>query len=232
MYKLIGGKKIEYISFGKGPNLIFLHGGSVSFRVHTSFLRKLSKHFNVYAPSMPGAGKSSRLPKDWEFENYAEVLEGFVNKMGIDNPIICGHSLGGAIAVDFAARYPNLLSKLVLIAPAGVKQEASGKSIFEVFKNSIKALVRGKSYVREDILINVLYHGFDLVKIANIFGALDLRNQMKKVKAKTVVIWGKDDSIISVKGAKVYEANLRKCKIYKMEGGHDVISTHQEKITA
>ena len=117
----IDNLSIEYIALGEGDDLLFLHGGSVSFRTNLPFLEELSKHFRVWAFSFPGAGKSSNLPKGWKFEDYVKIVNGFVTKVGI-RPILCGHSIGGAIAIKVAATFPRSFNKIVLLSPAGLKE--------------------------------------------------------------------------------------------------------------
>src|SRR5204863_2412788 len=114
---------IELITGGKGKKiLLFLHGiGSVP-HAYSKLYKQLSAKYYIVAPSLPGHGntnlKENFIVKDSNktLANYVEFLEILVEEMEIESPItLMGHSLGGAIAVKFAAKNKNKVDHLILI---------------------------------------------------------------------------------------------------------------------
>lgn len=111
----IGELNIHYDKQGSGSPLILLHGlgnNSQSFRDQ---IAQLKKSFTVIAWDAPGYGKSSDMPKLFKnFTEFSDVLKQFITKLNYDSVHLLGHSMGAAIAVDFAHRYPNMVKKLIL----------------------------------------------------------------------------------------------------------------------
>lgn len=96
----IKGYKIEYWHKGKGATLFFFHGAFGSFRFYMRLLNILSSKYSVYAPSLPGMGKSESPQGEPSFQMYAEIIHEFINKFSNKNKyLLMGHSLGAAIIV-------------------------------------------------------------------------------------------------------------------------------------
>jgi len=105
---------------GSGPPLLYLHAaGGLRWG---PFLDRLSAGSTVYAPELPGTSAADPQAIH-KVENFADLLliyEELVHGLGIAGAPAIGESLGGMMAADLAAHFPSLLSKLVLIAPAGL----------------------------------------------------------------------------------------------------------------
>ena len=99
------------------PPLVFLHGFAGDKLTWQFFFQPLSKLFKLYAFDLPGHGDTRFEPvwNEWRFGDWlAETLEA----LGIQNPHIVAHSMGGRIALDFAAE--NLAASLHLLSCAGL----------------------------------------------------------------------------------------------------------------
>ncbi|MGF1533085.1 MAG: alpha/beta fold hydrolase [Bernardetiaceae bacterium] len=117
------GVRLAYTEQGNGKKtLLFVHGlGSYAPAWHKN-IAELSKHYRCIAIDLPGYGQSGKdeaWPYDMRF--FAEVIRDFILKKDLHTLTLVGHSMGGQIAMTFAMTYPNLLDKLVLIAPAGLE---------------------------------------------------------------------------------------------------------------
>ncbi|MGH6739500.1 MAG: alpha/beta fold hydrolase [Bradyrhizobium sp.] len=118
-YKL-GEIELEVHEGGKGPPLLFLHGGS-GLDPAAPFLALLSRTFHVIAPSHPGFGGSS-LPI-WidSVEDFAHVHLELIGRMKLAGVTLVGHSVGGWTAAEMATKSTAAIDKLVLMAPVGIK---------------------------------------------------------------------------------------------------------------
>jgi pimeloyl-ACP methyl ester carboxylesterase len=113
---------IAYMDEGKGDDtLVFLHGLANYAPVWKHQVAGLSKHHRCIAIDLPGNGLSSRGDYPYSMFFYAECVVRFLEKMDLKKVVLCGHSMGGQIALIVALRYPHLLERLVLIAPAGLE---------------------------------------------------------------------------------------------------------------
>lgn len=108
-----------YLEAGTGPAVVLLHGiGSRSFSWSTQ-LERWSGHYRVVAWDAPGYGASDDLPQpEADASDYADAFADFLDALGIERPVVVGHSLGALIAGTFASRYPERARALVLLSVA------------------------------------------------------------------------------------------------------------------
>lgn len=101
---------------GSGTPILMLHsywGNQCLFDSLANFLKV--KH-RVIRIDMPGHGKSDAPPADYHFDSFAAMLHELIVKLNIHQKIVViGHSMGGYAAMAFAAKYPELIEKLVLM---------------------------------------------------------------------------------------------------------------------
>lgn len=121
----VGGARIHYVDRGDGPTLLLIHGLGSNMRTFThSVLDRLVGEFRVVVMERPGSGESSRDPRaDARLRSQAETVSAFIHALGLDRPVLVGHSLGGAVALVVALDYPEQVRGLALIAPHANVQE-------------------------------------------------------------------------------------------------------------
>ncbi|MEH0157912.1 alpha/beta fold hydrolase [Limibacter armeniacum] len=106
--------ELFYREQGSGQPLIILHGLFGSSDNWLSIAKTLSEDYHVYIVDQRNHGQSPNTP-EFDYETFVEDLKNFIQEKGIENPIIIGHSMGGKVAMQFAAKYPEMLSKLVVV---------------------------------------------------------------------------------------------------------------------
>jgi pimeloyl-ACP methyl ester carboxylesterase len=118
-----GRTKIRVYEGGSGEPLLYLHGAG-GLLPDDPFLEALSRRFRVSAPLLPGYEDSEGA------DNLRTMLDvtlwGFdvIEALGIERPILVGHSMGGMIAAEMAAVCPRDVHRLALVAPAGLWLDA------------------------------------------------------------------------------------------------------------
>lgn len=116
---------IAYMDEGKGEQtMLFLHGLGNYAPVWTNQIAAFKADYRCIALDLPGNGYSSRGEYPYTLFFYAETIVQFIQKMQLKKVVMCGHSLGGQIALIIALRFPELLDRLILIAPAGFESFA------------------------------------------------------------------------------------------------------------
>jgi pimeloyl-ACP methyl ester carboxylesterase len=114
---------IHYRVKGTGPDVLMIHGWASSWRMWERPMHHLAlAGFRAWALDLPGCGESDtlHLSNGWyTISNLTSVVEAFVERTGIGQAAVVGHSMGGAIALELAAsrRRPDATRALVLIAP-------------------------------------------------------------------------------------------------------------------
>lgn len=121
----VGGARIHYLDRGSGPTLLLIHGLGGSMRTFThSVLDRLSGEFRVVVMERPGAGHSTRDPRAGaRLSSQAETVSAFIRALGLERPVLVGHSLGGAVALAVALDHPEQVRGLALVAPLANVQE-------------------------------------------------------------------------------------------------------------
>lgn len=104
---------------GRGPALVLLHGFMMDGWYWRAMLPSLATTHDPIAIDLPGFGESDRPRRfSYDFAGFASVVEEVLDRLGVARAQVVGHSLGGGVALTLAARRPERVERLALIAPA------------------------------------------------------------------------------------------------------------------
>jgi len=107
-----------------GPPVVLLHGLASDAATWDRAAQHLAAHgLRVLAVDLLGHGRSDKPAGDYLLDDFADSLDAFFPAVGLESATVCGHSLGGAIAVHFAAQYPHRVDRLVLVSAGGLGRE-------------------------------------------------------------------------------------------------------------
>lgn len=111
----VAGIRIGYEQAGEGPPLVLLHGAVSDCRVWEAQIEAFSHRFSVIAWDAPGCGQSTDPPESFRLPDYADALAGVLGQLGVGPAHVLGHSFGGALALELAARHPSAVATLILV---------------------------------------------------------------------------------------------------------------------
>jgi pimeloyl-ACP methyl ester carboxylesterase len=116
----VDGLQLHYIDSGSGQPVVLIHGASTNIRDFTSSLvPMLAKHNRVLAFDRPGHGYSTRPVGDWpDPAVQASYLRAALDALGIEQPLLVGHSWSGAVVLAYLLNYPQDATGGVLLAGA------------------------------------------------------------------------------------------------------------------
>lgn len=121
----IRGTDIHYLEFGSGQSLLFLHGnGSSGLNWHQQ-IDFFKDRYRVIAYDSINHGHSGNSPRNQPEPDRVEELELVLAALGIERPILCGHSMGGSTVVRWACRHPAAALALI-VSGSGVARSGSG----------------------------------------------------------------------------------------------------------
>jgi 2-hydroxy-6-oxonona-2,4-dienedioate hydrolase len=104
---------------GSGEPLVLMAGTGGHLEAYAHNIGALAEHFRVIAYDYPGHGYTTHATADLELPDYVAHLAGLLDALGIERAHLNGESLGGWVAVKFAAAHPERTGRLVLNTPGG-----------------------------------------------------------------------------------------------------------------
>ncbi len=227
----VQGLPVEVLEAGTGTPLVFLHGGGIIEGV--DFLDALADRFHVYAPLLPGYGRSEPNLTLTSRETVADHLGAVLDALGLDRVHLGGHSLGAWRAANFAARHPQRVDRLVLAAPIGMS--VPGHPVFNMMA-ATPAERRQVLTNDQNIWVGRIPTGpdpdpaFDAArgKEHQAMGRFSpgpadaaLPEIVANITAETLVLWGEGDRLIPVAHAAVWVRLLPNATLQTFEGaGH------------
>ncbi|MDX8537331.1 alpha/beta hydrolase [Mesorhizobium abyssinicae] len=115
----IDGNRIHYVEEGEGRPIVFLHGlGAQLHHFRHTLFGRFGPGYRVIALDRPGSGYSVRAgDATGRLPEQAEIVRRFIDRLGLEKPLVVGHSLGGAIALTLAVEHPGTISGIALLAP-------------------------------------------------------------------------------------------------------------------
>ncbi len=210
----IGGDTIHYAaprelgSSERGARILFIHGPGVDHRLFEGQLRFFAPSQTPIAPDLLGHGQSSGDALE-EVVEWASFLDDFIGTLGLAPVILCGHALGGAIALEYAHRFPNKVEALTLIGtgvtfpwaadaaadlaadPAGYRERNATRGLREPpLPQPAEALTAARMAQRPETAIR------DLVAAAK----WDGRPRLASIQAPTHIIFGEEDPLVEQAG--------------------------------
>jgi pimeloyl-ACP methyl ester carboxylesterase len=135
----IDGQRLHYVDTkGAGPAIVMIHGLGGTLRNYTyALVDKLSGEFRVIAVDRPGSGYSGRQDDaPARLGAQADTLAKFMRALGLKQPLLVGHSLGGALSLAIALDHPDCAGALALIAPLTHAQDDVPEPFQGLFVNS------------------------------------------------------------------------------------------------
>lgn len=223
------GARIRFVEAGEGAGktpLLLIHDFCATRAIWTPMIAKLAERFHVLAPDLPGFGASEKPdPQRYAYgwDAFAESLYDLVAALGLGRIHVCGHGMGGGIALSLAAMHPSLVHKQVLasalvydpqehalermgrlpLVGALLWRQALGRALFRAYVQS--TMYSGATKIPAG-RIDELYDVFDApgarqAALATLVAKSDTRPlvaHLPRVSADTLVVWGRDDQIAPI----------------------------------
>ncbi|HKV05356.1 MAG TPA: alpha/beta fold hydrolase [Candidatus Acidoferrales bacterium] len=228
---------VRYHESGKGQPLVFLHGAG-GLDLDQGLLGVLAESFHVYAPLLPGYGDSEECAELRDMLDFTLHTWDVVGALGLKDPILVGFSMGGMIASEMAAVAPRDVSRLALIAPAGLwLDDHPIADIFALLPYELPHYL----FHDEAAGAKVMTAGADLsdpaflqaflVQNARQLGAAGkilfpipdrgLASRLYRIQAKTLLIWGQSDKLIPPVYAQAFQRAIAGADLVLIpEAGH------------
>lgn len=181
----LNGTSIYYEQSGSGPDLVFLHGYTCNLEDWRWTANALAERYRVLLFDLSCHGRSEKTGEDLNLDGLTEDTHAIIQGLGIEKPVLIGHSMGGMVALDFALRYPEEVRALVLaeahthidttarIIGSGVYDERTPR---EIVSQIDATMGEGGKYVTKSLFNSLM--------------AFDVRRDVSALKMPVLFLWG------------------------------------------
>lgn len=220
-YLKIDSLEIAYVDEGAGDKTILLiHGLATYLPSWDKLIDNLKTKYRCIAIDLPGYGRSSKGDYPSTMSFYASVLQQFSAKLQLEDMVLCGHSMGGQIAITYALQNPDYGHRLILVAPAGIETfDDQNKQWFSRFFTANAVASANEQQIRFNYGLNfhqtpedVEFMIRDRIKMAEASDFITYCNtiaggvqgmlsepvfdQLGNIRQETLVVYGENDNLI------------------------------------
>jgi pimeloyl-ACP methyl ester carboxylesterase len=188
----VGSATVHSQIVGSGPPVVLVHGMSGSARWWGKNVRALASHFELHIVDLIGFGKSRG--HRFVLSEAADSLHTWMGRLGVPRASLVGHSMGGFIVADMAARFPETVDRLVLVNAAALPFDYGHLQHAVGLARALPRLPLGFLTV----LATDSYRAgpLTLLRAGRQLLRTDIRHQLAAIQAPTLLIWGERDSVV------------------------------------
>ncbi|MDD5431849.1 MAG: alpha/beta hydrolase [Candidatus Omnitrophica bacterium] len=231
---------LYYEVYGKGAPLLLIGGLGSDSSSWLGVVKKLSSHFKTIIFDNRGTGRSSAMKKPHTIHHMAEDAVRLLDYLKIKQAHVIGHSMGGYIAQELAMSYPERVAKLVLVSTATVSSKKNNvlfKDIYtqlkrqgycrEWFERWVPLLFSKKiindsnfieTFIKNSIEYPYLQKADGFKSQIDAIASFDARAKIGTIKAKTLILEGRDDILITPQEAGALAKRIHK-SVFKLLDG-------------
>lgn len=211
--------------------VVFLHGNLETGEVWYGWVPRMGQQFRLFRPDLPGYGRSAAPANfEWTLPNLAKVVANFLDAIGIQSAHIIGAKTGGAIAMQFAAAYPQRTRTLVVASgPFG--------PVDPQFEKSSQQIRLGSGASKEEIAY------FDKLRnetspdtrrdIAKVLSVINLDELLPRISARTLIITSDRSALQSVETVLRYQPKIQNSRLLVLasDAYHVAVANADECVT-
>lgn len=217
----VEGLNVNYIQYGKGKDILLLHGWGQNIEMMKPLGDAFCDRFRITIIDFPGFGQSEEPKEAWTIDKYSLMLEEFVKQTGIKKPIVMGHSFGGRVAIRYSARNP--IEKLILFGSPCIRTNEDLSLKVKILKKLktlpgmnkfgefMKQYIGSRDYKAASPIMRQT-----LVEVVN----EDLSKYAREIEEPTLLIWGEQDTEAPVSEAKELEKIMMDAALIILPGTH------------
>jgi len=242
---------VHYETYGRGRPVLLLHGWLGSWALWRDTIEVLGREFKTYSLDFWGFGTSSPIEEGFSFSvpNFVDLVDQFMERLGIRQAPLIGHSMGGTVSLATAIKYPARVTKVGVVGSPIVGSslnlllKASGyKAVARLLFLSppaVKLFLRGYAYFMANDgarMSRMITEDFSQVTVNSFFESIgtlrqtDLRPALHTVSLPTLGIYGRKDIIVNPNQHRVLAAGVPQAQVHLFQkSGHFVMLDEPEK---
>jgi pimeloyl-ACP methyl ester carboxylesterase len=206
--------------------IIILHGWRLDGKTFNPLKKILEKKgFRVFAPDLPGFGKNNMIDKPLVLQDYVDFLDKYIQKKRLSDIRLICHSFGGRVGIKYCAFKPEKINYLILSGVPGYVPVKRWKILFFLLLSKIGKVIFKLPVMKlfEDKARLLLYKTAKASDYMKVKGNLrdtfknvikeDLHEDMKRIKLKTILVWGENDKTVPLWIANKIQKTIKKSQL-------------------
>lgn len=227
---IIDDEIVHYEVLGRGRPLIFVHGWVGSWRYWIPSMQAASISFRAYALDLWGFGDTTKAPSRYSLEHNVNLLDKFLEEMGIGKIALVGHGLGAIIALLYANKFPRFVDRLMVIGLPMHKTSLNLRLQTDSPDNLEKWLLTGATIPEIARLEAVKTDNQAIIETINNLENLNLLDLATKLQHPCLLVHGQNDPAITMPNGDIMDAlpDLSHLIVFE-ESGHYPMLTETNK---
>jgi 4,5:9,10-diseco-3-hydroxy-5,9,17-trioxoandrosta-1(10),2-diene-4-oate hydrolase len=247
------GYRMHYIDEGRGEAVVFLHGSGPGASGHSNFKGNypflVDAGYRCLVPDLVGYGFSDKPDDvDHPVSFFVECVKQTLEVAGVDRCTLIGNSLGGAIALGLTLEYPDLVEKLILMAPGGLSELPEYRTmpgmqkVFQVFGSGepvtekvmkdlfATSLMYNPAFATDELVAERL----QIMQIMNghVMASMHvpvLTPRLHEISCPVLGFWGMDERMMPENGIMALAKNVQSLRLVLVtQCGHWVMVEHED----
>ena len=226
------------------PPVLLLHGLGGSADRWKTVIPYLSTKYRLIIPDVIGFGYSEKPHVEYSVDFFINFIKKFLNILNISEVNLIGSSFGGLLALEYAIKYEAEIKKLVLVSPAGMMRYVSttlkhyiSAALYPTFENVLRAyheMMYDSNKVSEESIqdfinrMNLPNAKYAFMSTLMAFNEQPQLRDRLKINIPTLIIWGRNDTLIPIRYAKKFKIPNSKIVILDHCGHYPYIEKTEE----
>lgn len=249
--------RYHYTKSGSGEAILFAHGLFIDHTIFEHQVNYLKADYTCYSFDLPGQGLSSYNPEGWMLEDIAEDFRQFIIDNHIHKPTLVGLSQGAMAFTRLAARYPDIVGRLVLVGSSHKAEPAEriplwierietfqkgDKQQIDTMFEGIQKMIVGEAFYKDyphlqqqelRIMRHNNYDAMILATRAAVINRKDVTEELSKITCPTLIACGSEDHATPREIAEQMKRNISNSRLEIFDGaGHHIPIEVAEDFTA
>jgi len=189
---------VHYEVMGRGRPIIFLHGWVGSWRYWLPTMQAASAYYRTYAIDLWGFGDTAKQPLRYSLESQVQLINSFLDQMGIGKLVLVGHGLGAVVALLYNQRNPGIVDRLMAVGYP-LEEAMLNARLRESSSDGLPDWLLERNAVTEPVRVDAPKTDPRAVQVSlNNLSTIGLKDLWKQINISCLLVHGQNDPAVEM----------------------------------